>query len=92
MVLGGPPWVAEQMWWVQDALLVAKELDAVLLNQLPMAHPQAMDLLSWIKPCWFLALDALAVVQLVKMQTFAIALATKPNAHHAAVFRAIICN
>ena len=44
MVLVVLPWVVELIWLVQDALCVAKELDVVLLNQLPTAHQPAMDL------------------------------------------------
>ena len=42
---GGLPLVAVLIWLVPDAPFAAKELDAVLLNQLPTAHQLAMGLL-----------------------------------------------
>ena len=44
MVLVGLPLVVLLICWVPDAPFAAKELDAVLSNQLPAAHQQAQDL------------------------------------------------
>ena len=44
MVLEGLPWVSELIWLVHDALYADKELDALLLYQLPTAHQLAMGL------------------------------------------------
>ena len=44
MVLGGLPLVEELIWLVPDAPFAAKKLDAVLSNQLPVAHQPAEDL------------------------------------------------
>ena len=44
MVWGGLPLVVVLIYLVPDAPFVAKELDAVLSNQLPAAHQPAEDL------------------------------------------------
>ena len=92
MVLGGLPLVAVLILLVPDALFAAKELDAVLSNQLPMAHQLAMGSLFLRAPCLFHARDAQVAAQLARNATFATALASKPIAHHATIFRATKCN
>ena len=44
MVLGVLPLVVVLIWLVPDAPFAAEKLDAVLLNQLPVAHQPAEDL------------------------------------------------
>ena len=44
MVWGGLPLVEELIWSVPDAPFAAEELDAVLVDQLPMAHQPTMYL------------------------------------------------
>ena len=58
MVWGGLPLVAVLICLVPDALFVAEELDAVLLNQLPTAHHLAMGLLLLRASCLFHGHDA----------------------------------
>ena len=70
---------------VPDALFAAEELDAVLSNQLPMAHQPAMGSLFLRAPCLFHACNAQVAAQLARNATFAVALASKPVACHAAV-------
>ena len=70
-----------------DALCVAKELDAVLLNQFPTAHQPTMDLLFWRALLRLHAHDALIVAWLARIASFTVALARKPSACHAAVLR-----
>ena len=92
MVWGGLPLVVVLIRWVPYALFAAKELDAVLSNQLPMAHQLAMGLLFLRSPHLFHARDAQFAAQLARNATFATALASKPVAHHAAIFKAAKCN
>ena len=92
MVLGGLPLVVVLIRWVPDALFAAKELDAVLLNQLPTAHQLAMGSLFLIDLCLFLGRDVLIVARLVRSVTLPIALATKPVACHAAVLLTVECD
>ena len=56
--LGGLPLVEELILLVLDAPFVAKELDAVLVDQLPTAHQPIVGLLFWTGLCLFLARDA----------------------------------
>ena len=44
MVWGGLPLEVVLIWLVPDAPFAAEELDAVSLNQLPVAHQPAKDL------------------------------------------------
>ena len=85
MVWGGLPLVAVLIWLVPDALFAAKELDAVLSNQLPTAHHLAVGSLFLRATRLFLARDAQVAAQLARNATFAVALANKPVAYHAAI-------
>ena len=58
MVWGGLPLVEELILLVLDAPFAAEELDAVLVDQLPMAHQLIVGLLFWIGLLLFLAHDA----------------------------------
>ena len=91
MVLRGLHLFAELRWSVPDALCAAKELDAVLFNQLPMAHQPAMDLLFWRALCRLYARNALVTAQLTRIASLVTELASKPSAHYASVFRAAGC-
>ena len=82
---GGLALVVELICLVPDALCVAKELDTVLLNQFPMAHQPAMDLLFWRALLWFQACDALIVARLAEIASFVVALASKTSTRNAAV-------
>ena len=57
-----------------------------------MAHQPAMDLLFLIGLCQFHGFDAQVADRLVENVTFAIALAIKPVARHAAVLLIAGCN
>ena len=92
IVLGGLPWVLERIWPVPDALSAVEEADAASSNLLPMAHQPAMDLLFLIGLCQFHGLDAQVADWLVENATFAVALASEPVAHHAAILRVAKCN
>ena len=85
MVLGGLPLVMERTWLVPDALFAAKELDAILSNQLPTAHQLAMSSLSWRALRLFHARNSQVAAQLARNATFAVALASKSLACHAAI-------
>ena len=84
MVLGVLTWVVNLIWLAHDALCTAEVIDAVLLNQIPMAYQLAMDLLFLRALCRFLAHNALIAAQLARMLTFAVAFASKPRIHRAA--------
>ena len=84
--------MAVLIWLVPDALFAAKELDAVLSNQLPMAHQLAMGLLFLRARRLFHARNAQVAAQLARNATFATALASKPITCHAAILRAVECN
>ena len=92
MVLVGLPLVAELIWLVPDALCVAQELDAVLSNQLPMAHQPVMDLLFWRALYQFHARNALVAAWLARIASFVTAFVNKPSTRHAAVIQATGCN
>ena len=68
MVLGGLPLVEVLIRLVPDAPFAAKELDAVLSNQLPMAHQPAMDSLFLTGLRLFLACNAQVAAQHVEMR------------------------
>ena len=74
-----------------DALFAAKELDAILSNQLPTFHQLATGLLFWRALCQFQACDDLIAARLARMLTFAVAPVSKPSIHHAIVFRVAEC-
>ena len=57
-----------------------------------MVHPPAMDLSFLRAPRLFFARDAQVAAQLARNATFAVALASKPVAHHAAILRAAKCS
>ena len=46
VLLGVLTLFVDWIWYVHDALFVAKELDSVLSNQLPTVYLQAINLLS----------------------------------------------
>ena len=92
MVLGGLPWVAVLIRPVLDALLAAKEADAALSNPLLIAHQPATDLLFFIVLCLFLELGAQVAALLARNATFAVAVASKPVACHAAILQVAECN
>ena len=81
MVLGGLPWVAELIRLVHDALCTAAKLDAILSNQFPTTHQPAIGWQFWKMPHRLYARNDLAIIQLARMQTFAIILASKHSAH-----------
>ena len=70
---------------VLDALFVAKEADAALSNPLLKAHQPAVGLQFLIELCLFLGCGVLIAARLVGSATFAVALAIKPIACHAAI-------
>ena len=92
MVWGGLPLVAVLILLVPDAPFAAKELDAVMPNQLPAARQPAMGLLFLTVLHLFLAYNAHVAAQLVESASFAAGLASKPVAHHAAVLLFAECN
>ena len=67
-----------------DAPFAAKELDAVLADQLPASHQLIVGLLFWTGLCLFLACDARVAVQHVETASFATERAIEPVACHAA--------
>ena len=79
IVWGGLPLVAVLIWLVPDAPIAAKELDAVLSNQLPAAHQLAMGSLFLTGLLPFLAHDAQVAAQHVESTSFAAGLAIKPS-------------
>ena len=74
-----------------DALFAAEKADAALSNPLPKAHQPIVGLLSWTKLRQFLARDALVAAQRAKSATFAVALASEPVAHRAAILPIAKC-
>ena len=91
MVLGGLPWVAVLILPEPDALFATKEADAASLNPLPMAHQPTVDLLSLIGLCRFHEHDAQVAGRLAKNASFAVAPASEPTIHYAAVLRVARC-
>ena len=85
MALGGLPWVVVLIRPVLDALFAAKKADATSLNPLLRAHQPTVGLLFWKAPLPFLAHDAQVAAQRAESASFAVALAIKPVAHHAAI-------
>ena len=92
MVWGGLPLVEELILLVPDAPFSGKELDAVLANQLPAAHQPTVGLLFSTGLLLFLAHDAQVAAQHAESASFAVALASKPVAHHAAVLLIAGCD
>ena len=92
MVWGGLPLVEELILSVPDAPFAAEELDAILSNQLLAAHQPAMGSLFLTGLLLFLARDAQAAAQRAESASFAVALASKPVAHHAAVLLIAECD
>ena len=90
--LGGLPLVVVRIWLVLDAPFAAEKLDAVLSNQLPAAHQLVMGLLFLTGLCLFLARNAQAAAQRAESASFAVALASKPVARHAAVLPIAGCD
>ena len=88
MVWGGLPLVEELILLVPDAPFAAKELDAVLADQLPAAHQPILGLLFLIGLLLFLARNAQAAAQRAESASFAVALANKLVVHHAAILQA----
>ena len=78
--------------WVLDALFVAKELDAVLSNQLPMAHQLAVGSIFLRAPRLFLACNAQVAAQRVESASFATGLAIESSTRHTAVLPIVECN
>ena len=70
---------------VPDAPFAAEELDAVLGDQLPMAHQLIVGLLFWTGLLLFLAHDARVAAQHVETVSFTAGHAIEPVACHAAV-------
>ena len=91
MVLVGLPWVAVLICLEPDALFAAEKADAASLNPLPRAHKPTMDLLS-LTGLLFLARDARVAAQHAESATFAIALAIKLVACHAAILPIAGCH
>ena len=83
--MGGLPLEVVLICSVTDALFAAKELDAVLSNQLPAAHQPAMDSLFLTGLLLFLACDAIVAVWLARILIFAVAPASKPSICYVAV-------
>ena len=91
MVLGGLSLVAMLLCLVPDALFAAEQLDVVLSNQFLMAHQLVIGLLFLRLLRLFHKQNAPFAAQLARNASFAVALASKPIAHHAAVLRAAGC-
>ena len=87
MVWGGLPLVAVLIWSVPDAPFAVKEADAASLKLLPMAQQPAMGLLFLKELCWFHGLDAPIADRLARNASFAVALAVKLVACHAAILQ-----
>ena len=84
--------MAVLIWLAPDALFAAKELDAVLLNQLPMAHQLAVGLLFLTEFPRFCGIYAQVADQLVESATSAVLLAVKLVAHHEAALQVAGCD
>ena len=92
MVLGGLPWVAVLICLVPDAPFAVEEADAASSNPLPMAHQPTVDLLSLIGLRRLHENNAQVAGWLAENVSFAVALAIKPVAPHAAIFPVDECN
>ena len=91
-VLGGIPWVAVLICSVPDALFAAEEADAASLNALLRAYQLIVGLLFWTGLRLFLELGAQVAALLARNATFAVALASKPVARHAAILQVAECD
>ena len=92
IVWGGLPLVEELILLVPDATFAAEELEAVLVDQPPVAHQLIVGLLFWTGLCLFLARDARVAAQHVEIASFATGRAIEPVACHAAVLPIAGCN